>query len=70
MLKITVDIEKGKVGTLFEDFLREQETYEETTERAVRRILVFQIVQLMKEYLELNQSFRSLDMIYSKGCAP
>ncbi len=67
---MTVDIEKGKVGTLFEDFLREQETYEETTERAVRRILVFQIVQLMKEYLELNQSFRSLDMIYSKGCAP
>lgn len=41
MVKITADIERGKVGTLFEDFLREQETCEETTERAVKRVPEF-----------------------------
>ena len=56
MLEMTANIEKGKVGTLFEDFLKEQGTYEETTEWAARRVQVFQIVQLMKEYLKLNQS--------------
>ena len=54
----------------FEDFLRKQGTYEETTERAVRRVLVFQVVQLMKKYLELNQSSRSSDIIFPKGSAP
>ncbi|MDE0291681.1 MAG: hypothetical protein OXK19_04070 [Candidatus Dadabacteria bacterium] len=54
MPKMTLDIEKGKTGTLSEDFLKEQGTYEETTERAVKRVLVFQVVQLMKKYLELN----------------
>ncbi len=41
--------EKGKVGDLFEDFIKEQGTYEETTEQAVKRILAFQIAQAMKE---------------------
>ena len=68
MLEMTANIEKGKVGTLFEDFLKEQGTYEETTERAVKCVLVFRIVQLMKEYLELNQSHSS-DIIYPTGFA-
>ncbi|MCY3826946.1 MAG: hypothetical protein OXG10_06165 [Candidatus Dadabacteria bacterium] len=51
---MTLNTEKGKAGMLFEDFLKEQGTYEETTERAVRRVLVFQVVQLMKKYLERN----------------
>ena len=42
---MTADIEKGKVGTLFEDFLREQGACEETTERAVKRVLEFLIAQ-------------------------
>ena len=29
------ELEKGKVGGSFDDFLKEQGTYEETTERAV-----------------------------------
>ena len=41
MVKMTADIERGKVGMLFEDFLREQGTCEETTERAVKRVLEF-----------------------------
>lgn len=46
---MTCEIEKGKVGSLFEDFLKEQGTYEETTEYAVKRVLAFQIAQVMKE---------------------
>ena len=46
---MTGEIEKGKVGGLFEDFLREQGIYEETTEHAVKRVLAFQIAQVMKE---------------------
>lgn len=42
------DIETGKVGSSFEDFLIEQGTYEETTERAVKRVLAFQLAEEMK----------------------
>jgi len=43
------DIEIGKTGQLFEDFLREQGTYEETTKRAIKRVIAFQLAQAMKE---------------------
>ena len=33
------DIEKGRLGQFFEDFLREQGHYEETTVQAVKRVL-------------------------------
>jgi len=42
------DIETGKVGSSFEDFLKEQGTYEETSERAVKRVLAFQLAEEMK----------------------
>ncbi|MDL2275287.1 flagellar basal body P-ring protein FlgI [Desulfosarcina sp. OttesenSCG-928-G10] len=38
---MTQEIEKGRVGSLFSDFLKEQGTYEETTERAVKRVLAY-----------------------------
>jgi len=41
-------IEAGKVGSSFEDFLKEQGTFEETTERAVKRVLAFQLAEEMK----------------------
>ncbi len=40
---MTGETEKGKVGTLFEDFLRKQGTYEETTEQALKRVLEWEI---------------------------
>lgn len=43
------DIEIGKTGQRFEDFLREQGTYEESTERAIKRVIAFQLAQAMKE---------------------
>ena len=46
---MTNKIEKGKAGQLFDDFLREQGTYDETTERAVKRVLAFQLAAAMEE---------------------
>ena len=43
------DIEIGKTGQLFEKFLREQGTYEETTERAIKRVIAFQLSEAMKK---------------------
>ncbi len=42
-------IEAGKPGQLFEDFLREQGTYEDTTERAIKRVIAYQLAQAMKK---------------------
>lgn len=41
--------EPGKAGQLFEDFLRQQGTYEETTERAIKRVIAYQLAQAMEE---------------------
>lgn len=43
------DVELGKPGSFFEDFLREQGTYEETTEQAIKRVIAFQLAEVMKE---------------------
>jgi len=43
------DIETGRAGPFFEDFLREQGTYEETTEQAIKRVIAFQLAEVMKE---------------------
>jgi antitoxin HicB len=45
----TKGIEKGRAGQLFADFLKEQGTYEETTEVAIKRVLAFQLAAAMKE---------------------
>jgi antitoxin HicB len=37
------------VGSTFEDFLREEGTLEETTNRAIKRVLARQLQQLMAE---------------------
>ncbi|XWN31396.1 MAG: helix-turn-helix transcriptional regulator [Devosia sp.] len=46
---MTEKIEKGTVGGSFEDFLKEQGTYEETTRQAVKRVIAFQLAAAMKE---------------------
>ncbi len=46
---MTSNIEKGTVGGSFEDFLKEQETYEEATERAIKRVLAYQLEKAMQE---------------------
>ena len=42
------DIDGGKVGQSFDDFLLEQGTYEETTERTVKRVIAYQLAEAMK----------------------
>ena len=46
---MTEDTEPGRAGQLFEDFLREQGSYEQTTEVAVKRVIAHQLAVVMKE---------------------
>jgi len=43
------DIEKGKKGQNFSDFLKEQGTYEETTAIAAKRVIAWQLQQVMEQ---------------------
>ncbi|MEQ9813269.1 MAG: Fis family transcriptional regulator [Azospirillaceae bacterium] len=43
------DTENGRAGGSFADFLKEQGTYESTTEQAVKRVLAYQLALAMKE---------------------
>ena len=43
------DVEPGRIGGSFDDYLEEQGTYEETTERAIKRVIAFQLAQIMGE---------------------
>ncbi|MEM1040400.1 MAG: helix-turn-helix transcriptional regulator [Pseudomonadota bacterium] len=46
--KTSPEVETGSAGQLFEGFLKEQGTYEATTETAVKRVLAFQLAAAMK----------------------
>ncbi len=39
---------KGRVGSSFDDFLKEDGTYESVTARAIKRVLVRQLSELMR----------------------
>lgn len=43
------EIEKGHIGSSFDDFLDEQGIREETTEVAVKRVIAWQLAQVMQE---------------------
>ena len=42
-------MDKKNLGSSFEAFLREEGTYEDTTARAIKRVLARQIAQAMKD---------------------
>ena len=42
------DVEKGRAGSSFDQFLQEQGTYEATVDQAVKRVLAFQLAQAME----------------------
>ena len=42
-------MEKGHPGQFFDDYLKEQGTYEITTELAVKRVLAFQLTEAMEK---------------------
>ena len=39
---------KGKIGSSFEDFLKDDEIFEEVTAHAIKRVLTWQIQEAMK----------------------
>jgi DNA-binding Xre family transcriptional regulator len=41
-------VERSKPGATFDEFLRDEGIYEETTERALKRVLAFQLKEAMK----------------------
>lgn len=43
------DIERGRLGQSFSDFLKEEGTYEETTTGSVKRVVAWQLKRLMDE---------------------
>jgi antitoxin HicB len=45
---MTADVEKGSVGSAFEDFLKDQGDFEAANEQAVKRVLAFQLAEAMK----------------------
>jgi hypothetical protein len=46
---MTEKIEKGCVGSSFDDFLKEEGRYEEATEQAIKKVVAYQIAKKMKE---------------------
>ncbi|MEZ5804249.1 MAG: helix-turn-helix domain-containing protein [Rhizobiaceae bacterium] len=46
---MTNDIEKGRLGPTFDSFLEEQGIAEETREIAVKRVIAWQLAQVMEE---------------------
>ena len=51
---MTAKARKGKVGSSFDDFLKEQGIYEEVTKNAIKRVLAFQLTKIMKEQKEVD----------------
>lgn len=40
---------KGRIGSSFDDFLKQDDTYEEVTARAIKRVIARQLAALMRE---------------------
>lgn len=45
---MTDNVEQGRAGGSFEDFLKDQGTYEVTADQAIKRVLAFQLAAEMK----------------------
>lgn len=46
---MTTRIEKGRIGQSFDDFLKAEGRYEESTNQAVKRVIAFQLAAAMEE---------------------
>ncbi len=52
---------KGRIGSSFDDYLKEEGTYEETNAVAVKRVLAWQLEQAMEEKrLSKNQMAKQM----------
>ncbi len=46
---MTRRVEKGRIGQSFDDFLKEEGRFEESTNQAVKRVLAYQLAAAMQE---------------------
>ena len=54
--------QQGRIGSTFEDFLKEEGTYEETTAVAVKRVLARLLTRTMKEkQMSKNQMAKAMN---------
>ena len=52
---------KGAIGSSFEDYLKEEESYDETTATAVKRVLAWQLEQAMAvKQMSKNQMAKAM----------
>ncbi len=52
---------KGRIASSFEDFLKEQESYDETSATAVKRVLTWQLEMAMaKQQISKNQMAKAM----------
>lgn len=52
---------KGQIGSSFDDFLKEEGTFEETSAVAVKRVLAWQLEQAMtKQHMSKNQMAKAM----------
>jgi antitoxin HicB len=59
---MTAAVEKGKLGQSFEDFLKEQGTHEESAAIAAKRIIAWQLRQVMdQQHISRMEMARKLD---------
>ncbi|WP_419934208.1 helix-turn-helix domain-containing protein [Candidatus Palauibacter sp.] len=59
--------ERGRIGSSFEDYLREQGTLEATTAAAVKRVIAWQLREAMAtERLSKNQMAKRMNMSRSQ----
>lgn len=62
---------KGRIGSSFADFLRDEGTYEETSALAIKRALAWQLESAMtKERLTKNEMARRMHTSRSIWCKP
>jgi hypothetical protein len=50
---------KGRIGSSFDDFLKEEGIYEEVTARAIKRVIARQLDALMEDQGLTKSSWRS-----------
>lgn len=48
-VEVTVDKGKGRIGSSFDSWLKEERLYEEAACKAIRRVLAWQVEQAMQE---------------------
>ena len=59
---MTIEIERGKLGQSFDDYLKEQGTHDSATEQAIKRVIAHQLAGVMEsQHINKAELARRLD---------